>query len=158
MEELEKEKIRNEIKNLKRWWIQPVLSLFGLLIILATALFTNLSEYFKINSLNIEKRKVSDTLVETRNKFHYTLDSIKTLKVTFQNAEIKLSETFVNKENIELKKLKNKDEIIGYYKNQLDSLTSLIIKSKSVKKTIKVLSDEKGNIITDDKGNALQTE
>ena len=49
MEELEKEKIRHEIKSLKRWWVQPLLSVIGLLIILATALFTNLSEYFKIN-------------------------------------------------------------------------------------------------------------
>ena len=58
-EELEKEKIKVEIKNLKRWWIQPLLSLLGLFIILATALFTNLSEYLKIKKMEDKEQRLN---------------------------------------------------------------------------------------------------
>ncbi len=164
-EELEKEKLRHEIKGLKRWWIQFILSLCGLLIILGTAFFTNLSEYLKVNKLEQKDTQLSKRLDSINICFKKTKDSVK----TYKSYEIKFAETFKIKESLIVSRIKTKDELIIYYKNQLDSLTNLIIKSKSIKKAMSGFSNDfdksfqhptlvtnNGDTILTDDGKAIQ--
>lgn len=63
------------------------------------------------------------------------------LDKSVMNDEVKFAQAMNEQEDIDLAKLKTKDEVISYYRHKLDSLTKLIIEFNSINKEIGVKKD-----------------
>jgi len=135
-EELEREKLRHEVNNLKYGWIQRASALAGLSTIVITTIATNVSEYLKVKKLENKEHRVSIALADSEKVLHREDDSLKKLDITTLKKEIVFSESFNERRLAAVAQLKSKDEEIAYYRGQLDSITDMIIKSKAIKQDL----------------------
>lgn len=180
-ENLEKEKFKLEILELKKEWYKKVHiwsvilpSLFAVITIIIWTIPSGLLDT-KYENLKLEKNILTLDIKEFQGKkdsiirqYKMAVDSLSKLKTELTKKEIILSNNYKKRETKIVDKLKSKDEIINYYKSRLDSLTTLIIKNSAI---IKSLKNNKGSfssdfddsfshskILTDEKGNYLTTE
>ena len=154
-EELEREKLKHEVNNLRYGWIQRASALAGLATIVVTTIATNVSEYVKLRKLENKEHQVSIALKDSERVLHQEDDSLKKLNLTTLKKEITFSESYNEKRLAAIGNLKSKDEEISYYRGQLDSITDMIIKSKAIKQellnqtaTPKVRSNDVADTIT----------
>jgi hypothetical protein len=163
-DELEKAKLKHEINNLKRWWIQPLLTLMGLVILFTTAINTNITEFLKIKSIEAKEIKANKRLDSTQIILHFKIDSLKRLYKAFNEGN-KLTESYKKRIKISVDTIKNKDALIHYLKNQLDALLQHKVLNKELGGSYSndfsngfdngFLSDDEGNIITTDDGQPI---
>jgi|GEM_PF-3518488 hypothetical protein len=135
-EELEREKLRHEVNNLRYGWIQRASALAGLSTIVITTIVTNVSEYLKVKKLENKEHQVSIALKDSEKVLHQEDDSLKKLNLATLKKEIAFSESYNEKRLAAMANLKSKDEEINYYRGQLDSITDMIIKSKAIKQEL----------------------
>ncbi|MBI4931901.1 MAG: LysM peptidoglycan-binding domain-containing protein [Bacteroidetes bacterium] len=150
-EDLEKEKLQGEIKNLKRWWVQPFLSIVGLLIILITAFNTNISAFLKIKSFEIKEQKLSKDLDSTGRVLRCTLDTLKKMQTAFEISNRNM-EDYQKRIKIAVDTIKTKDGLLLFYKKQLDVAMKSLSRKNILKRTGHFLLNEDGNILTTDDG------
>jgi hypothetical protein len=132
-EELEREKLRHEVNNLRYGWIQRASALAGLSTIVITTLVTNVSEYLKVKKLENKEHQVSVALADSEKVLHQEGDSLKKIGIANLRKEIAFSESYNERRQAAVGQLKSKDEEIAYYRGQLDSITDMIVKSKAIK-------------------------
>lgn len=165
--ELEQKKLELEIKELRKPFycksnyliIIPtlVLAVFSIVISSKSRIFD-----VKNENLKLEKNILTNDIAHFQHKrdsiqesFESMVDSISWLKNAVKTKEFELTQNYNEKSRLIIDKLRveNKtEEIIRYYKGQLDSLTKLVIKRKALDDAI---SDEEGNFILTEDGKYL---
>ncbi len=180
-ETLEKQKLLEEIKVLKQPLLKKIsfwASIAPIIVALSAIFFAYKSNLFdldsKIQELKKENLEKGYNLLKNKedkldSNYQRKADSLNHINSNIVNYSTEMSIQYHKLESQQVAKLKSKDEIISYYKMKVDSLTNLIIKSKSIKKMLGefnkdfngkgfnkgYLTDDKGNVITDDKGHPI---
>lgn len=167
--EYEVKKLDLEIKELQKpWWKKHTYLgiLLTTLIAGATAFGAFRSGVFdvKYERLQLEKVKLELDARFLSNKYKRIADSLSVIARSLENKKLAMINEYKRDEKKHLTLLKSKDEIINYYKTKCDSLTNLIIKIKSIKKTLgefdnsfsnDFLLDNSGNILLNEDGHPL---
>ena len=131
-EELEKTKLQCEIKNLKRWWIHPsFLSALGLSIVIFTAVSTNVTEFFKVKSIEANEKLANKKLDSVQMLLYFKIDSLNKLYKAFNEGN-KLTASYRKQIKIANDTIKNKDVLISYLNKQLDRLMQHKIVNKEL--------------------------
>lgn len=166
-EDLEKEKLKLEVSELKKSWIRKPVHFFPMLtfiIALGTIIWSFSSGLINIQfqRLGLEKEKLEkdiylfsiqkDSLLKQNKDIRDSLIAVKSSLKQSEISYIKSYRAHEKRLSDSLSKFKNQSEICNYYKSKLDSISKLIIKEKIIDKA---LSTESGQYITTESGELI---
>ena len=184
MKEYEEEKLKLEIKELKRNWFIRTDNL-KLLVTIAFLIFTGIFTYStglldvtrselrsEGNILMLDIKEFKQEKSGLKNEISLKKDSLMNMRLVNTKIQKRLTESTSNEEKLKIAKLRaeNKtEEIIIFYKSKLDSLKMTIIKSKELQNAWtdqdgnvrmaqdgEYLPDENGDFATDENGKRIR--
>lgn len=161
-EKLENEKLESEIRELNKPWLKKTKNLNTILTFIIT-IFTFLSAGFlaylsdiKSERLKLEREELKRDIFNFTQQRDSLIQSIEQLQdsllfETRKRARLYLDFSKQSKEveNLRLEKL-NKDEVIAFYRNKLDSIQNIL------NKDIGFLTDQDGSPILTQSGKKIQ--
>lgn len=135
-EELEREKLRHEVNNLKYGWIQRFTAVAGIGIILITTIVTNVNEYLKVKRLENKEKQVAAEVRSDEKQLKREVDSLKEFDLSPLSKEIRFSEDYSTHKQTPPDNGKNPEQAALFYRTELDSLTGMIIRTKAIKEAL----------------------